>query len=42
MLAGAMPDFWWALFLVFLLFGQLQIAPAPIGRIDLALLVLPK
>jgi peptide/nickel transport system permease protein len=37
MLAGAMPDFWWALFLVFLLFGELQIIPAPIGRIDLAL-----
>jgi ABC-type dipeptide/oligopeptide/nickel transport system permease component len=42
MLAGAMPDFWWALFLVFLLFGQLQIAPAPVGRIDLALLAPPQ
>ncbi len=41
MLAGAMPDFWWALFLVFLLFGQLQIVPAPIGRLDIALLPPP-
>ena len=42
MLAGAMPDFWWALFLIFVLFGQLQIVPAPIGRIDLALLPPPQ
>jgi ABC-type dipeptide/oligopeptide/nickel transport system permease component len=42
MLAGAMPDFWWALFLVFLLFGQLQLVPAPIGRLDIALLPPPQ
>jgi ABC-type dipeptide/oligopeptide/nickel transport system permease component len=42
MLAGAMPDFWWALFLIFVLFGQLQIVPAPIGRIDLALMPPPQ
>ncbi len=42
MLAGAMPDFWWALFLVFILFGELQIVPAPIGRIDLMLIPPPQ
>jgi ABC-type dipeptide/oligopeptide/nickel transport system permease component len=42
MLAGAMPDFWWALFLVFVLFGQLHIVPAPIGRLDLALIPPPQ
>ena len=27
MLAGAMPDFWWALFLVFILFGSCRSCP---------------
>lgn len=42
MLAGAMPDFWWALFLIFILFGKLQLVPAPIGRIDMVLLPPPQ
>ena len=42
LLAGAMPDFWWALFLVFILFGQFQIVPAPIGRIDISMLPPPQ
>ena len=35
LLAGAMPDFWWALFLVFILFGQFQIVPAPGMSVEL-------
>jgi peptide/nickel transport system permease protein len=37
MLAGALPDFWWALFLVFLFFGRLRLFPPPMGRIGLLL-----
>lgn len=35
LLAGALPDFWVALLLVFLLFAQLGVLPAPVGRLDL-------
>jgi peptide/nickel transport system permease protein len=39
LLAGALPDFWWALMLVYVLFYRLRAAPAPMGRI--AILVEP-
>jgi len=32
--AGALPDFWFALVLIFLFYSVFQIAPAPIGRLD--------
>lgn len=35
LLAGGLPDFWWALMLIFVLYGILTIVPAPIGRLDL-------
>lgn len=37
LLAGAMPDFYIGLVLVFVFFYLLRIAPAPMGRIDVAL-----
>lgn len=36
--AGALPDFWVALVLIFIGYSVLQIAPAPIGRLDIAVL----
>jgi ABC-type dipeptide/oligopeptide/nickel transport system permease component len=36
-LAGALPDFWLALLVIFVLFHWLHIIPAPIGRFPLAL-----
>nr|WP_272953606.1 MULTISPECIES: ABC transporter permease [Agrobacterium] len=36
--AGAMPDFWLALVLIFVFYTILQIAPAPLGRIDMAII----
>jgi peptide/nickel transport system permease protein len=33
--AGALPDFWLALILIYVFFYQLNIAPAPMGRLDL-------
>jgi peptide/nickel transport system permease protein len=37
LVAGAIPDFWLALVLVFVFYSVLQIAPAPLGRLDVAL-----
>ena len=36
--AGAMPDFWIALMLIYVFYALLGWAPAPMGRLDLALL----
>lgn len=42
MFAGALPDFWWALFLIFIFFGKMRLFPAPVGRIGMALLPPPR
>jgi ABC-type dipeptide/oligopeptide/nickel transport system permease component len=42
MFAGAMPDFWWGLFLVFVLFGKLRVVSVPIGRLSLSVLPPPQ
>lgn len=36
--AGALPDFWLALVLVFVFYTLFQIVPAPLGRLDFAIL----
>jgi len=36
--AGALPDFWLALVLIFAFYTILQVVPAPLGRIDFAVL----
>lgn len=41
LLAGALPDFWLALVLVYVLYTVLQIVPAPLGRLDMALITPP-
>jgi peptide/nickel transport system permease protein len=34
LLAGALPDFWFALVLIFIFYTLLGVAPAPLGRMD--------
>jgi peptide/nickel transport system permease protein len=41
MAAGALPDFWLALVLVFIGYTVLQVFPAPLGRLDIAILAPP-
>ncbi|MDO9710401.1 ABC transporter permease [Paracraurococcus lichenis] len=36
--AGALPDFWFALVLVFIFYTLFQLVPAPLGRLDFAIL----
>ena len=38
LLAGALPDFWLGLILIYLFYTIMQVAPAPLGRIDFAVL----
>ncbi len=37
LLAGAIPDFWLALVMIYIFYSLLNIAPPPLGRIDIAL-----
>lgn len=37
MVAGALPEFWWGLVLIMLLFDRLGLVAAPIGRLDIIL-----
>jgi ABC-type dipeptide/oligopeptide/nickel transport system permease component len=39
--AGALPDFWFALVLIFVFYTVLHWAPAPLGRIDMAIIPPP-
>ncbi len=41
LLAGAMPDFWLSLVLIYVFYTQLNWIPAPLGRIDMAVLPPP-
>ncbi|WP_428483399.1 ABC transporter permease [Rhodopila sp.] len=39
--AGSLPDFWLALVLIFVFYTVLQVVPAPLGRLDFAILPPP-
>ncbi|MCW6510166.1 ABC transporter permease [Lichenifustis flavocetrariae] len=41
LLAGAIPDFWLALVLIYVFYSTLHVAPAPLGRLDIALVAPP-
>jgi ABC-type dipeptide/oligopeptide/nickel transport system permease component len=41
LIAGAIPDFWLALVLVFVFYTIFQVVPAPLGRIDMELIAPP-
>ena len=41
LLAGAMPDFWLALVLIYIFYTKLNWSPPPLGRIDMAVLPPP-
>lgn len=40
--AGALPDFWFAMVLIFVFYSVFPIAPAPLGRLDFAVLPPPR
>jgi peptide/nickel transport system permease protein len=41
LLAGALPDFWFALVLIFVFYTLLGVAPAPLGRLDFTVIPPP-
>jgi ABC-type dipeptide/oligopeptide/nickel transport system permease component len=41
LVAGALPDFWFALVLIFIFYTMLGVAPAPLGRIDFTVIPPP-
>jgi ABC-type dipeptide/oligopeptide/nickel transport system permease component len=38
LMAGSLPDFWFALVLIFIFYTMLGIAPAPLGRLDFTII----